>query len=53
MFHHLAPGSAFFLPHGAVVYNKLIEFMRNELRIRRYQEVISPNLFDARLWKSK
>lgn len=25
MFHHLSPGSAFFLPNGAIVFNKLID----------------------------
>ena len=27
-FHELSPGSCFFLPKGAYVYNKLIEFMK-------------------------
>jgi len=27
-FHPLSPGSCFFLPHGARVYNALVEFMR-------------------------
>ena len=30
-FHDLSPGSAFFLPHGTRVYNKLQEFMRVNL----------------------
>lgn len=37
MFHPWAPGSPFFLPHGARVYNKLVNFMRNEYRQRGYQ----------------
>jgi threonyl-tRNA synthetase len=29
-FHDLSPGSAFFLPHGAIIYNNLQEFLRKE-----------------------
>ncbi len=29
-FHELSPGSCFWLPHGARIYNKLIDFMRGE-----------------------
>jgi threonyl-tRNA synthetase len=34
-----SPGSSFFLPNGAVIYNKLMDFMRQEYRKRGYQEV--------------
>ncbi len=34
MFSPLAPGSPFFLPHGARIYNRLIEFLRSEYRQR-------------------
>ncbi|KAF8752003.1 Threonyl-tRNA synthetase [Rhizoctonia solani] len=37
-FHELSPGSCFFLPHGARIYNTLIEFIREEYRKRGYQE---------------
>lgn len=53
MFHNFAPGSAFFYPAGALLYNSLVEFMRKQLRIRGYTEVVSPNLYDSMLWKSK
>lgn len=49
-FHPLSPGSCFFLPHGARVYNKLIDFIRAEYRKRGYQEVVSPNMFNMELW---
>eukprot|EP01114_Cavostelium_apophysatum_P019971 TRINITY_DN657_c0_g1_i1.p1 TRINITY_DN657_c0_g1~~TRINITY_DN657_c0_g1_i1.p1 ORF type:complete len:712 (-),score=218.88 TRINITY_DN657_c0_g1_i1:52-2187(-) len=49
-FHPLSPGSCFFLPHGARIYNKLIEFMRNEYRQRGFTEVISPNMYNSKLW---
>ncbi|KAM0755040.1 tars protein [Meredithblackwellia eburnea MCA 4105] len=51
-FHELSPGSAFWLPHGARIYNTLIEFMRGEYRRRNYQEVISPNMYNSKLWET-
>lgn len=50
-FNEHAPGSAFFLPHGTMIYNKLMDFMRHEYRRRGYQEVITPNLSNVDLWK--
>jgi threonyl-tRNA synthetase len=50
-FHQLSPGSCFWLPHGARVYNKLIEFIRNQYWSRGYQEVITPNIFNLQLWE--
>ena len=51
-FHELSPGSCFFLPRGAHIYNKLIEFIRVEYRRRGFQEVVSPNVYNAKLWKT-
>lgn len=51
-FNDFSPGSAFFLPHGAAIYNKLIELMRKEYRKRGFKEVISPNIFDKKLWQT-
>jgi threonyl-tRNA synthetase len=51
-FNELSPGSCFFLPHGARIYNKLIEFMRSEYRKRGFTEVISPNIYNVALWKT-
>lgn len=34
------------------VYNKLIEIIRHEYRVRGYQEVLSPNIFNLKLWKT-
>jgi threonyl-tRNA synthetase len=50
MFHDLSPGSAFWLPHGARVYNKLIEFIRGHYWKRGYDEIITPNAFNLDLW---
>ena len=51
-FHNISPGSCFYFPDGAFVYNKLIAFMREELRWRGYTEVIAPNIFNLKLWKT-
>jgi len=50
-FHPLSPGCAFFLPHGARIYNKLQEFVRAEYRKRGFTEVHTPNLFNTELWE--
>ncbi|NXE52819.1 SYTC protein, partial [Casuarius casuarius] len=49
-FHELSPGSCFFLPKGAYIYNALIEFIRSEYRKRGFQEVVTPNIFNSKLW---
>jgi len=51
-FHELSPGSCFFLPHGARIYNRLLELMRGEYRKRGFSEVITPNIFHENLWKT-
>lgn len=51
-FHDLSPGSCFFLPHGTRIYNTLVELMRSEYFKRGYQEVISPNMYNAKLWET-
>jgi len=50
-FHKWSPGSAFFLPHGTRVYNKLMGLIKAEYNARGYQEVITPNVFNIDLWK--
>ncbi|KAF5322995.1 hypothetical protein D9611_009286 [Ephemerocybe angulata] len=51
-FNDLSPGSCFFLPHGTRIYNALVEFMREEYFKRGYQEVISPNMYNSKLWET-
>lgn len=51
-FHELSPGSCFFLPHGTRIYNSLLEFLREEYWKRDYQEVITPNMYNAKLWET-
>ncbi|RNF02349.1 putative threonyl-tRNA synthetase [Trypanosoma conorhini] len=49
-FHEVSPGSAFWLPHGARIYNTLVEFQRKQYRHRGFEEVVSPNMFSSKLW---
>ncbi|SMY28737.1 unnamed protein product [Zymoseptoria tritici ST99CH_1A5] len=50
-FHQMSPGSAFFLPHGMIIYNALLSFIKEEYWKRGYQEVASPNMYNSALWK--
>eukprot|EP00505_MAST-04D_sp_SCG-Rhode-Island_P004505 Stramenopile-MAST_4_protein_4505 len=50
-FHDLSPGSCFFMPHGARIYNKLVDFIKAEYWQRGYMEVVTPNIFSTDLWK--
>ena len=48
MFHEYAPAMPFFLPRGAHVYNRLVDYMRNLYASYGYEEVITPQIFDKR-----
>ncbi|XP_075049370.1 threonine--tRNA ligase 1, cytoplasmic-like isoform X2 [Mixophyes fleayi] len=50
-FHEWSPGSCFFLPKGAHIYNVLIEFIKAEYRKRGFTEVITPNMYNKSLWE--
>jgi len=50
-FHTLSPGSAFFLPHGTIIYNRLVNLMKAEYWKRGFQEVITPNIYNTKLWE--
>jgi len=51
-FNELSPGSCFFLPHGARIYSVLMEFLREEYWARGYEEVITPNMYNVKLWET-
>ncbi|CAH0388747.1 unnamed protein product [Bemisia tabaci] len=51
-FHELSPGSCFFQPRGAFIYNTLIDFIRSEYRKRGFQEVVTPNIYNTKLWET-
>lgn len=50
-FHEMSPGSAMWLPHGTRIYNTLMSFLREQYWKRGYHEVITPNMFNANLWR--
>jgi threonyl-tRNA synthetase len=50
-FHEYAPGAPFFLKKGTIVYNILIDFIRKQYRDRGYQEVITPQMYNKKLWE--
>jgi threonyl-tRNA synthetase len=49
-FNPLAPASPFFHPHGAVIYNGLVEFVRGLQRQSGFDEVVTPQILDVELW---
>lgn len=51
MFHEYAPAMPFLLPNGALVYNGLIEYVRDLYRSEGYEEVVTPQIFDKRLFE--
>lgn len=48
----LSPGCGFMYPKGTQIYNQLTELIREQYRVRGYSEVISPNIFNLKLWKT-
>jgi threonyl-tRNA synthetase len=49
-FSALAPAMPIFLPKGAVIYNALIDFVREFYRRDGYQEVVTPLVWDTELF---
>lgn len=44
--------SIFFLSHGTILYNNLVNYIKSEYKIRAYQEVITSIIFDKSLWET-
>ena len=51
-FDPISPASPFFLPKGAYIFNRLIEYVRGLYDRYGYDEVITPELFLTDLWKT-
>ena len=51
-FHEYAPGAAFWLPHGTVLFNVLRDAMNRLVLKNGYLEVKTPLLFNKRLWET-
>jgi threonyl-tRNA synthetase len=52
MFHDYAPAMPFFLPRGASIYNRLVDFVRSLYVDYGYEEVITPQIFDKKLFET-
>ena len=52
MFHPWAPGAAFWLPKGTVLWNTLADYMRSVLIPAGYTEVKAPIIFNKALWET-
>jgi threonyl-tRNA synthetase len=52
MFHEYAPAMPFFLPRGAFVYEKLVQYLRELYLEFGYEEVLTPQIFDKRLFET-
>jgi len=52
MFHEWAPAMPFFLPRGAAVYNRMVSFLRDLYVDYGYEEVITPQIYDTRTFKT-
>jgi threonyl-tRNA synthetase len=51
-FSEVSPGAAFWLPAGTSVWNALVGVSREMGQKRGYQEVKTPLIYDAELWKT-
>ncbi|MBH51989.1 MAG: threonine--tRNA ligase [Chloroflexi bacterium] len=51
IFDPISPASPFFLPKGTIIYNELIDYVKNLYSTFGYQEVITPLIFSTDLWK--
>uniref|UniRef100_A0AAR2KZ65 threonine--tRNA ligase n=1 Tax=Pygocentrus nattereri TaxID=42514 RepID=A0AAR2KZ65_PYGNA len=50
-FNDISPGSCFFLPKGAHIYNTLTDFIKSEYSRRGFSEVVTPTLYSTSLWE--
>jgi threonyl-tRNA synthetase len=51
-FHPFAPASPFFHPKGTIIYNRLVQYVRDLYSVCGYDEVITPQIMDVQLWKT-
>ena len=52
IFDPIAPAMPFFLPRGAHIYNALVDYMRGLYAVHGYEEVITPQAFDPKLFRT-
>ncbi|MBX3264279.1 MAG: threonine--tRNA ligase [Labilithrix sp.] len=51
-FDPVAPAMPFFLPRGAFVYNRMVDYVRKLYVEYGYEEVITPQAFDPKLFRT-
>jgi len=52
IFDEHAPAMPFFLPRGAFVYNRLVDYLRSLYVEYGYEEVLTPQVFDKKLFET-
>jgi threonyl-tRNA synthetase len=52
IFHETAPGMAYWLPKGVIMYNEIVSFWREEHKKRGYQEIVSPLINKKELYET-
>jgi threonyl-tRNA synthetase len=52
LFDEVAPAMPFLLPKGAFVYNRMVQYVRDLYEREGYQEVITPQAFDPKLFRT-
>jgi threonyl-tRNA synthetase len=52
LFDEVAPAMPFFLPKGAFVYNRLIQYIRDQYEREGYEEVVTPLAYDPSLFRT-
>lgn len=50
VFDQIAVGSPFFTPKGTIIYNELLNFIREKYKKFGYNEVITPQIYDVDLY---
>jgi threonyl-tRNA synthetase len=50
--HPIAPGTPFFHPKGTIVYNILVQYIRELYGRYGYSEVVTPLIYKTDLWKT-
>ena len=51
MFHHYAPGAVFWTEKGTVLFNTLVDFVR-ERQQEHFKEIKTPLIYNAGLWET-
>jgi threonyl-tRNA synthetase len=47
-----SPGSIFWKPRGTILFNNLIKIIRDLYDLHDYTEVVTPNIFEKKLWET-